>query len=237
LACFVLVHGSFHGPWCWGRIVPLLQAAGHSVVTPSLALAAAETLDGYAALVAEAVVAAAVPVILVGHSMGGLVISQAAERVPAHISKLLYISGLLLRDGETLQRFLEAHAELGVDDLVLKNMQLSEDGALATFPAEVAAGVFYNCCSDADARWAASQLRPQPTAVYATPLQLSQTRFGALPRAYVECSEDQAVSVIYQRQMLANTPCEPVYHLATDHSPFLSDIEGLMGCLLEMAGP
>jgi len=235
LASFVLVHGSFHGPWCWSRIVPLLQAAGHSVAIPNLADAGDENLNSYAALVAGAVVQAGVKVILVGHSMGGLVISQAAERVPQHISKLLYISGLMLRDGETLQSFLGSHAALGVDDLVLKNMRVTEDSALATFPAEVAPAIFYNCCNAADAQWASGQLRAQPTAVYATPLNLSEARFGSLPRAYVECSEDRAVSVIYQRQMLENTPCAPVYTLATDHSPFLSDIDGLMGCLLDMA--
>jgi pimeloyl-ACP methyl ester carboxylesterase len=235
LANFVLVHGSFHGPWCWSRIVPLLEAAGHSVAVPNLAYAGEENLNSYARLVAAAVVQANNPVILVGHSMGGLVISQTAELVPQHIAKLLYISGLMLRNGETLQSFLEAHAELGVDDLVLKNMRVSEDGVLASFPAEVAPSIFYNCCSNADARWAARQLRAQPTPVYATPLDLSEARFGSLPRAYVECSKDQAVSVINQRQMLANTPCSTVYTLATDHSPFLSDVDGLMHCLLDSA--
>jgi pimeloyl-ACP methyl ester carboxylesterase len=233
LADFVLVHGSFHGPWCWARIAPLLVAAGHSVATPDLSAAETQTLEGYAALVAEAVVGAGMPVILVGHSMGGLVIAQAAELVPQHISKLLYISGLMLRDGETLQSFLEAHSELGVDDLVLKNMQVSEDGTLARFPAEKAPEIFYHCCNKADAEWAAKQLRAQPTAVYAAPLKLTDAKFGALPRDYVECSEDRAVSVLYQRQMLANTPCGKTYRLATDHSPFLSEVDGLMGCLLD----
>jgi pimeloyl-ACP methyl ester carboxylesterase len=235
LAYFVLVHGSFHGPWCFSRIAPLLQAAGHSVAMPDLGLAQGVDLPAYASFVAEAVVQAGVPVILVGHSMGGLVISQAAELVPEHIAALVYISGLLLRDGETLQSFLEAHADLGVDDLVLKNMKLSEDGRMAHFPAQMAPSIFYNRCSASDGAWAASQLRAQPTAVYATPLAISQARFGSLPRAYVECSEDQAVSVIYQRQMRANTPCATLYTLPADHSPFLSDIDGLMGCLRDVA--
>ncbi len=175
------------------------------------------------------------PVILVGHSMGGLVITQAAELVAQHILKLVYVSGLLLRDGETLQSFLADHAELGVDDLVLKNMRISDDGALASFPATAAQSVFYNCCLPADAAWAAGQLRAQPTAVYATPLSVSQTRFGSLPRADIECSLDQAVSATYQRQMRINTPCATRYELPTDHSPFLSDVDGLMHCLLDLA--
>jgi len=198
-------------------------------------MAAPENLNTYAALVAAAVVQAGEPVVLVGHSMGGLVISQAAELVPGHITKLLYISGLLLRDGETLQSFLANHAELGVDDLVLKNMTISDDGALASFPKSAAAPVFYNCCTQTDALWAAGQLRAQPTAVYATPLAISQRRFGSLPRAYVECSEDQAVSTAYQRQMLINTPCTTRYVLPADHSPFLSDVDGLTRCLLDIA--
>jgi pimeloyl-ACP methyl ester carboxylesterase len=205
------------------------------VTMPDLGLAPEVGLPAYAAFVAEAVAQVGGAVILVGHSMGGLVISQAAELVPERISALVYISGLLLRDGETLQSFLEAHADLGVDDLVLKNMTLSEDGSMAQFPAQMAPPIFYNRCNAEDSAWAASQLRPQPTAVYATPLAISPARFGSLPRAYVECSEDQAVSVIYQRQMRENTPCATLYTLAADHSPFLSDINGLMNCLLDMA--
>ena len=183
----------------------------------------------------KAVAATSQKVILVGHSMGGLVITQAAELMPDKIASLVYVTGLLLRNGETLQSFLTAHADLDVDDLVLKNMQVSADRTIATFPNTVAQGVFYNCCTAEDAEWAASQLRPQPTAVYGAPLVITAEKFGAIPLAYVNCTKDRAVPMPYQTQMLTNTPCARTWRLAADHSPFLSDIDGLLACLEDVA--
>ncbi len=219
-------------------MAPLLRAAGHSVATPDLADAATHKphpdLHDYAALVAGAVREAGTPVVLVGHSMGGLVVSQAAALAPDHVIALVYVTGLMLRDGETLQSFLQDHGALGVDDLVLKHMQVAADGLSAAFPAAMAPSVFYNRCTAADAAWATARLRAQPTAVYATPLRLSAA-YQAVPRAYVICEDDQAVPVAYQQQMLANTPCGKTYSLDADHSPFLSDTSGLMACLQELA--
>ncbi len=237
MAAFVLVHGSFHGPWCWDRIAPTLRAAGHEVATPDLGDAVSEQpypdLHDYAALVAAAARGLAGPVILVGHSMGGLVISQAAELLAGDVAAAVYVSGLLLRNGETLQSFLADHDDLGVDDLVLKTMEVSADGAVARFPEAAAAAVFYNRCTDADAAWATARLRPQPTAVYATKLSVTPGR--PTPRVYVMCEDDQAVPVAYQRQMLANTPCDKIHRLDADHSPFLSAVDGLLDCLRDVA--
>jgi pimeloyl-ACP methyl ester carboxylesterase len=174
-------------------------------------------------------------IILVGHSMGGLVITQAAEVVWDRLAALVYINGLLLRDRETPQSFLRVHADLDVDDLALKNMEISADGHSASFPAAAAPDVFYNRCTRKDADWATSQLRVQPTAVYATPLAITEQKFGSVPRSYIECSDDQAVSTKYQRQMLINTPCTQTYLLDADHSPFLSAIVGLCTALQDVA--
>ena len=239
MARFVLVHGSFHGPWCWQRLTPLLVAAGHEVIAPRLADAATThpqpDLQDYADHIAAAVSRAAGQVVLVGHSMGGLVITQAAELVAHTISKLVYISGLLLRTGETLSSFIQAHADLGVEDRVLKNMKLSADGALAMFPAAAAHDIFYNRCTPEDAAWAGAHLNEQPTAVYGNPIAVTPDHFGRVPRAYIECLQDNAVSIQYQRQMTANSPCQEIVSLDTDHSPFLSTPRELASNLIALA--
>jgi hypothetical protein len=138
------------------------------------------------------------------------------------LAAVVYICGLLLGPGETLGAFLEAHAHLGIEDLVLANMTVSPDGMIATFPQAMAADVFYNCCTPQDAAWAASRLQPQPTRVYGDALVLTPERFGRARKYYVEALQDRAVSPIYQRRMVERMPCEAVFTLDTDHSPFLS---------------
>jgi hypothetical protein len=167
--------------------------------------------------------------------MGGIVAAEVSERRPHRLAASLYINGLLLRAGESLVSFLGAHAHLGVEDLVLKNMQVSADGATATFPAEAAAEVFYNSCAPADAAAATRRLRPQRMKVYADPLRLTDARYGTVRRFYVEGLRDNAVSLAYQRAMTERTPCERVFTLEGDHSPFLYAADRLAGILDEVA--
>ena len=236
MTSIVLIHGSFHGPWCWERFAPLLEAAGHRLAIPDL-MASAAPLDlaAYAATVATAIDRLPGPVMLIGHSMGGLVAAQAAELRAERVAVILYVAALLLRPGETLFDFIEAHSALGVEDLVLKNMLLDEDGSEARFPAAAAPDIFYNRCAPEDAAWACAQLRPQATAVYRTPLAVTPERLGRIPAYYVETLQDRAVSPLYQRQMVSRSPCRASFTLDTDHSPFLSCPDDLAAVALPIA--
>lgn len=242
MAQFVLVHGSFHGAWCWERLVPLLEAGGHSVLAPNLPASGGDPappenadLDSYATRIAGVIDALAGPVVLVGHSMGGIVAAQVSERRAHRLAATIYINGLLLRSGESLVSFLGAHGSLGVEDLVLKNMQVSPDGTTATFPPAAAPGIFYNTCDPADAAAAVARLRPQRMKVYGDPLELTEARYGSVRRFYVEGLNDNAVSLAYQRAMTEHTPCERVFTLEGDHSPFLYAAGRLAGMLDEVA--
>jgi len=226
---FVLVHGSFHGAWCWQRLLPRLRAAGHEAEALDLpasgddpAPADAAHLGSYVERVGEVLARQPGPVVLIGHSMGAIVCAQAAERWPERLAGVVFVCGLLLRDGETLTQFLAEFVHLGIEDQVLANMRVSDDGRLAQFPRAAAAPVFYQRCAPADAEWAADHLRPQATAVYAEPPRLTDAGFGRVRRFYVKGLDDRAVSPTYQDLMVARTPCEAVFALDTDHSPFLS---------------
>ncbi len=242
MATFVLVHGSFHGAWAWQRFMPLLEAAGHRAVAPNLPASADDpapladaNLAGYAARICEAIDAADEPVILVGHSMGGIVVTQAAEQRPERVRLLVYICGFLLVDGENLVTFLDQSKHLAGDELVLSSMTVAADGRTASFDPAAAQEVFYTCCSDADAAWAAAQLRPQPLAVYDDPVRISAARFGRVPRVYIETLRDRAIDPAYQKKMYARTPCREVITYDTDHSPFLSMPKELAATLIELA--
>ena len=116
MATFILIHGAWHGGWCWERVVPLLEAQGHRVLAPDLpgmgndhAPLNTITLDTWARFVADLIRQQNEKVILVGHSRGGVVISQAAEYVPKHIQGLIYLAAFLIPKGETLWGTLQQH--------------------------------------------------------------------------------------------------------------------------------
>lgn len=112
MSTYVLVHGAWHGQWCWDKVAPLLRQAGHKVVAFDLPAHGQEdktplsevTFDLYVQRTCEVLAAQAEPVILVGHSSGGAVISGIAERSPMKIEKLVYLTAYLIRDGETMRQ-------------------------------------------------------------------------------------------------------------------------------------
>jgi pimeloyl-ACP methyl ester carboxylesterase len=222
---FVLVAGAWHGAWCWERLTPLLEAGGHRVETPELPAMGEDngdprdvTLLTWARFVADRVSAAPEPVVLVGHSRAGVVISQAAEMAPGRIRRLVYLAAYLLPAGRTLA--VESRADAG--SLVASNMVPSESGLTCALREEVVRQAFYGCCTDEDAAWAMARLRPEPLKPLVSSPRITDEHFGRVPRAYVECRRDHAISLASQQRMQAALPCDPVFTLDTDHSPFLS---------------
>jgi hypothetical protein len=97
--------------------------------------------------------------------------------------------------------------------------------------ADVVREAFYGRCTDADAAWAMSQLRPEPLKPLVTSPQTTATGFGRVPRAYIECTADRAVTLASQRRMQSVLPCDPVFTLDADHSPFISAPQALADVL------
>jgi pimeloyl-ACP methyl ester carboxylesterase len=130
MSTYVLIHGAWHGGWCWSKVAPLLTQKGHTVFTPDLPGHGVDktpvseiTLRKYSDSVVDVIDLQPGPVVLVGHSMGGLVISEVAERRPAKIESLVYVCAFLLRNTETLGGV----AERDSNALVMPNLIVSED--------------------------------------------------------------------------------------------------------------
>ncbi len=239
MASFVLVHGAWHGAWCWEKVTPRLEAAGHSVDAVDLpgcgsnpAEAAERTLDAYLRHVADRVEAAGGPVVLVGHSMGGMSITGAAELVPDRIAALVYVTAFLPGDGQALVQLADGDPEA----LVLPNLVVDEAAGLCTVREDALRETFYGECSAGDAVWASAQLVPESLAAMAAPAHVTEDRAGAVRRIYVECVRDRAISIGKQREMWAARPCEQVLTMNADHSPFLSAPEELSEHLLAIDG-
>lgn len=226
MSTYVLIHGAWHGGWCWDRVVPLLQAQGHTAIAPDLPGHGQDrtppervTLQAYTDAVCAVLDAQAEPVVLVGHSMGGVVITQAAEHRPDRIRSLVYLTAFLPENGKSLADYAQADEAT----LVFPNMVVSEDGTVASMRDEAVAEAFYGDCSPGDVAWARARLVPQAMQPVATPVRTSAARFGRVPRAYIECTRDRAMTPPMQRLMQRSLPCEPVFRMDTGHSPFLAD--------------
>ena len=168
---------------------------------------------------------------LVGHSLGGLTISQTAEAVPERIHTLVYLAAYLLRDGECQRDRL---GEIN-NPLLMTIRQPVADGTAYLLAGPDLKEAFCHLCSDEDFARAGERLRPQPAVIGGTPLKLSPERFGSVRRVYVECTEDKGLLPAFQQKMYGEQPCARVIKLSSDHSPFYSMPQRLADALVEAA--
>jgi pimeloyl-ACP methyl ester carboxylesterase len=237
MAIFVLIHGGCHGGWCWERIVPLLRERGHTVFAPDLPGTGSDrtplsdvTLQGWATFTADLIAQQDEPVILVGHSLGGPVISQAAEFVPDRIKALVYLAAIMPSDGETAGHMVPAPDDSETWVIV------SEDQKSFGIPAPIIEKYFYNTTPAEWTARAVEKVTPLPFNVLAEPVSLTATRYGRVPRFYIRTQQDGAWPPDLQDLCLARQPCGKIFELDTDHSPFYSAPERLTEILVTCAG-
>jgi pimeloyl-ACP methyl ester carboxylesterase len=230
MARFLLVHGAFGGAWCWEPAVGPLQAAGHTVTAIDLpgggddpTPAGEVTLDGYAARVCE-VLAEGEPAVLVGHSMGGVAVTEAAVRCPGRIAALAYVAAFAPGAGQSLQALTQLPE--GADDQVQANLVV--DPPVAHLPAAVAPEVIYNCCAPDVAAREAAKLGPQPLAPFGAPVSGEP---AIQRRLYVLCTQDHSIPPALQRRMVRERGITDVVELDADHAPMLSRTDELVAAL------
>ncbi len=238
-ATFVLVHGAWMGQFAWQKVTPLLEQAGHHVITLDLpahgddqTAPAAASLDSYRDAVIAAIGAYS-DVILVGHSFGGMVISAVAEALPERIKTLVYLAAYLPRSGESLYQLSQEDSASIVgqywrqdDPANYSPASIASDGIVPAFAAD---------CTPEEQQLLIERQRAEPVPPLATPVTLSAERYGRVPRCYIETLNDRAVSHQLQTLMLARTPVERRFSLPTSHSPFFAAPAQLAAILSELA--
>lgn len=225
---FVLVHGGYHGAWCWERLIPELQQRGHGAVAVDLPIS--DPAAG-AARYAETIRAAAQDldeVALVGHSMGGLSIPLAATELP--VTKLIFLCAFVPRPGMSMNQIRAAEP---VADYKPQTAEFTDLGdGVWTIGPRTATELFYHDASPELARWAVARLRPQSYRLLdeITPLR----RWPDVDAEFIVCGDDRAVSPEWERTVAEDQLGVKPIELPGGHSPFLTRPAELAEVLAEL---
>lgn len=239
MSTFILVHGSWFGDWSWAKVTPYLVQRGHRVDAVSLPSfggdptpAASVTFDDAVDAVEASVRAAPEPVVLVGHSRGGMLISAVAEREPTLVEKLVYLAAYLPQSGQTM--FEIASTDTETEAMGVLNV---DEAGFTTLVGEPAAlrSAFMADVSDEDVAWALSLLQPEPLSMGTTPVRTTPERFGSVAKAFVFTTEDRGMGHALQKRVAEAGEVTETYELAASHSPFFSQPKALADILEQAA--
>lgn len=218
---FVLVHGAWHGGWCWSRVARLLRAAGHDVFTPTLtgfgerahlldADVGPETLvqDVVAVLECEELSDA----VLVGHSFGALVALAVAGAVPERVRRVVLLDGLVVEPGQP------GFAALPPESAAARIAAAEASGGLAIPPP---AGAAFGLVDPDDIAWVGRRLTPHPLRTYVEPFPLRAPLGGGRPVTYV-CCTDPAYPAVHAAHAIARREGWGFRELAAGHDAMIS---------------
>ncbi|MBA4055005.1 MAG: alpha/beta hydrolase [Marivirga sp.] len=238
LSTYVLVHGAWQAPYVWDVVRADLEKKGHKVVivelpghgkdqTPTHTL----SLDVYRDKVIESISKADGKVVLVGHSMGGMVITHVAEKAATRISKLVYVGAFLPASGQALTdlAYSDPDSKLG------PNLVPSADQLTLDVKKEYLSNLFINDGTEANKNLVITNYRAEPAIPFTNKVTLTDGNFGAVEKVYIKTLQDVVISPGLQSRMIAAAGIKTVLELNTSHSPFLSQPHMLSELLLKVA--
>jgi pimeloyl-ACP methyl ester carboxylesterase len=234
----VLVHGAWIDASCWDNVIPVLKAAGHEVLIVHLPGHGSDntpynqiSLQSYVDAVTS-VIGKRTDVTLVGHSLAGIIISEVAEKIPDQIRNLVYISAFLLPNGETVLHAGNSDSE----SLLGKYLRPDEKTGSASIAKEGIQEVFAADAPKEIVDRLVSQHKADALAPFATPVQVTDARFGRVPKAYVEDTNDRLITLAAQQAMVkGNGNVRTIYSLPSSHTPFFSMPEILGSIIVQEA--
>jgi len=235
---YVLVHGAWQAPYVWDAVKTSLINAGNNVTVVALpghgsdnTVPSALTLDVYRDKVTEAISKMNGKVILVGHSLGGMIISSVAEQNPTKIAKLVYIAAYLPTSGQSLLDLAntDAGSLLGAPGILIQNA----NGTLDVKQDQIA-NVFIQDGSAQIQNLVLQNYRPEPAIPFTNPVTLTAANFGSVEKVYIKTLQDHVVSPSLQDRMINAGDVKTVYQLNTGHTPFLSKPDSVAALLTEI---
>ena len=234
---FILIHGSWHSAWNWYKVTPLLEKQGHTVYAIDLpGMGRDKTpienvrFDSTIQKLTRLIDSIHGKVILVAHSKNGIMNSQLAELRPKKIEKLIYIAAVLAANGKCARDY------FALDEKEVLGPHITYNGTISSMllPEIYKEGLYHDCPDDI-AQMAKIILQPESTESAKAKLKLTDENYGSVPRYYIECTEDRAITPWLQEKMLEQMPCLKVYKIPSSHSPFFSMPDKLTDIICEIA--
>ena len=242
MTTYVLVHGAWHGGWCWNKTVPLLRAAGTEVFAPTLTglgerahlndrLNPADiTLDVHVQDVVQLIQYEGLrDVVLVGHAYAGMVITGVAEMCPEYISNLVYVNGVVPVDGESMADQLIAVRGQEFADWVRDQIE-NGNGFLPAPSSEEEVGRRWGISDPDDLAWVCANVTPQPAAAMASPIRMENSAAAKIPGHFIGGGESGFDSVLER----ARKAGWGVYPVASGHDTMVTHAEELTRILLKI---
>lgn len=236
MANFMLVHGAWHGGWCWNRLIPLLVSAGHRAHAVTLTglgershlLSRNVTLATHIEDVVQAMISEEFhDAILVGHSYAGMVITGAADRLPDRTSHLVYLDAILPLPGESW-------SDQQSKDVVESRVQAAAKSGGLSLPApdpEV-----FGLSGD-DRAWVARRQTPHPFATYQDVLRFDFERWQQMKRTYIDCQKPALASINASRARMRSQSGWKEFILQAGHDPMVECPKDLAEILFRVAAP
>ena len=238
MATFVLVHGAWFGGWCWQKVIPYLEAAGHEVYAPTLTGLAERASELSPNVGLETHIQDIVGlleekdlhgVILVSHSYSAMVITGVVDAVPERIAHLVYLDTFVPRDGESL-----ADSSPMVIHVLRKQAQAHGDGW------RVPPHGTYGVAKEPDRSWVLRSVTPQPLKTFEQPLHLKNPAIvSTKPRTHIDCT-GSGFFFLFMRHLLAPRALPPkeagwrLRQLPTGHCAMITMPRELADVLLEV---
>jgi pimeloyl-ACP methyl ester carboxylesterase len=231
MSTFALVHGAWHGAWCWERLTPELEAHGHRVVTMDLPVDdSSATFDGYADVVCGALPDDEDAPIVVGHSLAGSTVPLVAARRP--VARVVYLCAMPPIPGLAFAQQMSQESEMLHPDYT-RGLGKAGEGRYAWIDKDFARFHLFGDCDDATVSGAFERLRPQAVASYAVPCSLSER--PTVPSTYIVCGDDQIVSPQWSRRIARDWLRADIIEMPGSHSPFFSRPKALASVLAGLA--
>jgi pimeloyl-ACP methyl ester carboxylesterase len=225
---FLLIHGSWHGAWCWYKVASRLAAHGTAAAVnlPGRGRdpAAPHTVDlDRMVMAAEKHLPASEKTVIVVHSRYGIVASALAEKHPARVERVIYLASFMLPDGDSVAQW----SMRDTDSLIPANMDLNMTEYWDWLRPEAYRETLYADCTDDDASLANALLCREPIRPAGEKLRLTPERYGSVPRAYIRLTEDRAVTLALQDMLIEASPPDRVESIAASHSAYFSQPDQL----------